>query len=98
MRDNVFDELLADYAGIVAACGEFRSDWFLRFVGLEDPCTYRAGGRLENYLGDPPLSSDAFQVLCTLLRKAAKDLQTKHNSGHPEVLLKLARATLEQVG
>jgi hypothetical protein len=48
MRKNIFDELLADYAGIVAACGEFRSDWFLHFVGLEDEGQYRAGGRLEN--------------------------------------------------
>jgi hypothetical protein len=35
MRNNIADELIADYRGIVAALGYYRSDWFLHFVGLE---------------------------------------------------------------
>ena len=35
MQNNLLDELIADYAGIVAAVGRYRSDWFLRSVGLE---------------------------------------------------------------
>jgi hypothetical protein len=74
MRNNILDEIIADYWGIVAACGKYRSDWFLRFVGLEDFPAYRAGGRLENYRGDPPLSSGAFIVLQRLVKAAAENL------------------------
>jgi len=97
MRNNIFDELLADYAGIVAACGEFRSDWFLHFLGLEDEGTYRAGGRLENYVGDPPLSAGAFGVLCDLLRGAAGVLESREASPGSGTMLELARGTLERL-
>lgn len=53
MRNNIIDELIADYAGIVAACGRYRSDWFLRFLGLENYPDYRKEGRLQNYLNMP---------------------------------------------
>ena len=46
MRNNLHDELIADYAGITAAIGHYRAAWFLRFLGLEDYPTYRPGGRL----------------------------------------------------
>ncbi|MEM8993266.1 MAG: flagellar basal body-associated FliL family protein [Acidobacteriota bacterium] len=75
MRANLLDELLCDYAGIVAAEGRFRGDWFLRFVGLEDYPTYRRGGRLENYLGDPPLTDGAFRALQTLVVRATANLE-----------------------
>lgn len=35
MRNNLLDELIADYRGIVTAIGHYRADWFLRFLGLE---------------------------------------------------------------
>lgn len=35
MRNNLLDELIADYQGIVSAIGKYRADWFLRFMGLE---------------------------------------------------------------
>jgi hypothetical protein len=76
MRNTLLDELLADYAGIVGAAGRYRADWFLRFVGLEAPHAYRAGGRLENYRGTPPLSDDAFRVLQSMVRAAASNLET----------------------
>jgi len=42
MRNNLLDELIADYQGIVAANGgRYRADWFLRFVGLESFPDYR---------------------------------------------------------
>lgn len=56
MQNNLLDELIADYWGIVVATGEYRADWFLRFLGLESFPQYRQGGRLENYRGQPPLS------------------------------------------
>jgi hypothetical protein len=74
MRNDWLDELIADYAGIVAAAGRFRADWALLFAGLEDFPGYRPGGRLENYRGDPPLSDAAFRVLQSIARSAALTL------------------------
>ncbi len=75
MHNNLIDELLADYRGIVAAVGRFRADWFLRFVGLENFPAYREGGRLENYRGEPALSDGAFIVLQALVQSAAVNLE-----------------------
>lgn len=75
MRNNALDELIADYAGMVGALGRFRADWFLRFVGLEDFPSYRAGARLDLYRGDPPLSDGAFRILQGLLVAAAGNLE-----------------------
>jgi hypothetical protein len=73
MRNNLLDELIADYAGIVAATGRFQADWFLRFMGLEDFPRYRPGARLEIYRGD--LSDGAFTVLQGLAHRAAGNLE-----------------------
>lgn len=107
MRNNLLDELLADYAGIVAAAGRFRADWFLRFMGLEDAEGCRASGRLWNYRGDPPLSDAAFAVLQRLVRAAAGRLEEadarlndvdRTPLGRARVLLALAALTLEEIG
>ena len=74
MRNNILDELIADYRGIVAALGHYRADWFLHFIGLESFPTYRKGGRLENYRGEPALSDTAFEILQILVKKAAENL------------------------
>jgi len=84
MRNNVLDELIADYAGLVAATGRFRADWFLRFVGLEDFPRYRPGARLDLYRGTPPLSDGAFRVLQTLLKAAADTLEQSLERFPPE--------------
>ncbi|MCF2972526.1 hypothetical protein L1047_15125 [Synechococcus sp. Nb3U1] len=75
MRNNVLDELIADYRGIVSVLGHFRADWFLHFVGLENYPYYREGGRLQNYRGQPPLSDEAFQVLQAMVKAAAEHLE-----------------------
>lgn len=82
MRNNVLDELIADYAGMVAATGSFRAAWFLRFLGLEDSPRYRSGGRLDLYRGDPPLSDGAFHSLHGLIRSAAENLERFGVRGH----------------
>jgi hypothetical protein len=74
MRNNMIDELIADYRGIVAALGYYQSDWFLHFIGLESFPAYRKGGRLENYRGEPALSDSAFKILQILVKKAAENL------------------------
>lgn len=82
MRNNLLDELIADYTGMVGAAGRFRASWFLRFVGLEDFPRYRPGGRLDLYRGKPPLSDGAFRVLQALVKRAAEALE-RFDAGLP---------------
>lgn len=106
MRRHVFDELLADYAGIVAAWGGFRADWFLRFMGLEAYPVYREGGRLQNYLDGIPPQSAAFQEVQNYLKRAAGNLERfdrqfadAHRSFSQQalVLLAICRHTLPEL-
>lgn len=83
MRNNLHDELIADYAGITAATGRFRAAWFLRFLGLEGFPAYRAGGRLDIYRGDPPLSDGAFQQLHGLIKEVAETVES-FDAGRPD--------------
>ncbi|MFP5289242.1 MAG: DUF7005 family protein, partial [Thermoanaerobaculia bacterium] len=76
MRNHAHDELMADWAGLVGATGRFRAEWFLRFLGLEDYPSYRPGGRLDLYRGDPPLSDEAFRLLHGVIRSAAFSLES----------------------
>ncbi|MGB7443292.1 MAG: hypothetical protein WA919_19670 [Coleofasciculaceae cyanobacterium] len=75
MRNNLLDEIIADYQGIVTATGSYQADSFLRFMGLEFFPDYHQGGRLQNYLGNPPLSSGSFKILQALVTVAADNLQ-----------------------
>jgi hypothetical protein len=105
-RKNMQEELVADYAGIVAACGAFRADWFLRFIGLESYPHYRQGGRLESYRRIPPLSNGAFELLQRLLRLAAANVERFDRQRRarcepapdtPLVLLALASLSMEEL-
>jgi hypothetical protein len=106
MRNNMLDELIADYRGIVAATGQYRADWFLRFLGLESFPHYREGGRLQNYRGQPPLSDGAFKILQALVSAAADNLErfdAEYTSKltdtniQPLMLIGLAYLTLEEL-
>ena len=105
MKNRLLDELIADYAGIVHATGRFRADWALRFLGLESFPGYRAGGRLEHYRGDPPLSDGAFRVLHHLVKRAVDNLATwsaiaddvTRPDGHLRTVLALTRLTVEDL-
>ncbi len=74
MSNNMHDELIADYMGIRKAKGAFDLKWFLKFIGLEKYPMYRKGARFENYLGNPPLSKAAFEMVRTIVKKAAKNI------------------------
>ncbi len=76
MQNNIHDELLADYLGIHAVKPIFDAQLFLLFLGLERHPTYRTGGRFENYLGEPKLSTEAKKVLQTLVIKAAHQVES----------------------
>jgi hypothetical protein len=74
IRNNVFDELIADFVGLACAFGQYRSDFALRFLGLEAYPAFRPGGRLEVYRGKPPLSDEAWAVARTLAVHGARNL------------------------
>lgn len=105
MRNNILDELIADYRGIVAAIGYYRADWFLHFLGLESFPNYREGGRLQNYRGQPPLSDKAFQILQALVKAATENLQHFHTkyateaviNNQAQILVALSYLTLEEL-
>lgn len=106
MRNNMLDELIADYMGIVTAAGRYRSDWFLRFLGLDIYPDCRTEGRINNYQGNPPLSEGAFAVLKGIVKLAAENLEvfdTTHRTeisepgGRTIMLMTLASITLEEL-
>ena len=75
MNKAIHDEFIADYAGIAAAAGAFRADWLLLFLGLEDYPRYRRGGRLENYLSDPPPGDAILAILRRIIKQAAENVE-----------------------
>lgn len=68
--NNLHDELIADYIGIVKAAGEYKKEWMLAFMGLENYPEYRKGARLENYLSGFNLSEQEFAHLTTIIKNA----------------------------
>jgi len=72
--DPWLEEVLADFAGLVTAAGDYREDWALRFLGLDHSGYHQGGGRLENYRGDPPLSDEASRSLGPTLAAAVRRL------------------------
>jgi hypothetical protein len=103
MRKNAIDEVLCDYAGLVSAFGRFEAAALLRFLGLEEFPAYRQGGRLQNYIGDPPLTAASFVVLQRIVERAARNLEAADRARRPgpagatEMLMAIASLTLEEL-
>jgi hypothetical protein len=76
----IIEEMVADWRGMVAVWENYHADHFLRFIGLEAFPIFREGGRLELYRGTPPLSEEAFALLCHLVRDASLHLATLYNT------------------
>jgi hypothetical protein len=74
IRTHVFDELLADFVGLVRAYGRYPGALARRFLGI-DADGRRLGGRLDNYRGSPPVSDPAFDVLAVLAARATATLE-----------------------
>ena len=74
MRNNLLGRLVADYMGIAAATVTIAPTGF-SLRRSEDFPRYRAGGRMENYRGTPPLSDAAFAVLQRAVFHAAHALE-----------------------
>ncbi|SMP25465.1 DUF7005 family protein [Chryseobacterium profundimaris] len=72
--NNLHDELIADYIGIVAATGIYQKDWMLTFMGLEEYPKYRKGARLENYLAGMTLSESEFAQVTKIIKQAIENI------------------------
>lgn len=102
MQNTLFDELLADYAGMIDAFGSFRATTFMRFMGIDGSGRY-IGGRLANYRGTPALSDEAFTGLACAVVSAAKSLErfdahrrlSRPHTPISQILSELARDGLE---
>ena len=69
---------------------------------LESLSDYRDGGRLQNYLGNPPLSAGAFVVFRRPAHDVGHSLEAAFAPGDPvaargDTLLALAGMTLEEI-
>ncbi|MBF0240311.1 MAG: hypothetical protein HQM12_21610 [SAR324 cluster bacterium] len=80
-RNNILDELIADFMGICAYAGKYKAEWFLRFMGVDQFPVYRENGRLSNYRGD--LSDSAFAILQGLIVSASHNLQSFYDQVQP---------------
>ncbi|PJJ08095.1 hypothetical protein CLU83_1332 [Flavobacterium sp. 1] len=72
--NNLHDELIADYIGIVKTIGHYNKSWMLIFMGLEEYPKYRQGARLENYLLDNKLSQGDFKQLIKIIKNAIENI------------------------
>jgi anti-sigma regulatory factor (Ser/Thr protein kinase) len=106
MRNNLLDELIADFVGLVRATGRYDPTQAARFLGVESYPQYREGGRLQNYKGEPPVSHESFQCLQWLASRTIKNLahfaesradRLANLSSLGEVVLALSRASLEEL-
>ena len=72
--NNLHDELIADYIGIVKTIGKYNKSWMFMFMGLENYPKYRQGARLENYVPDDKLSKDDFIKLVEIVKMAIENI------------------------
>lgn len=72
--NNLHDELIADYIGIIKTIGHYNKSWMLIFMGLEEYPKYRQGARLENYLLDNKLSQEDFKQLIKIIKIAIENI------------------------
>jgi hypothetical protein len=72
--NNLHDELIADYIGIIKTIGYYNKEWMLLFMGLEAYPKYREGARLENYVKESSLSSEDFRQLTTIVKNAIENI------------------------
>lgn len=76
--NNLHDELIADYIGIVKTIGKYNKSWMLMFMGLENYPEYRQGARLENYIADNTLPKEDFEQLIKIVKTAIENIAVFH--------------------
>lgn len=76
ISNNLHDELIADYIGIIKTIGYYNKEWMLLFMGLEEFPKYREGARLENYVKESSLSLEDFRQLTKIVKNAIENIFT----------------------
>lgn len=97
VRSHATDEIVADFVGLVRAFGFYPDGIARTLLGIEDLPRFRAGGRLANYRGSPPLDDADFAEVCRLADAATRRLAaigTRHEAllGDTSFLTRLAYA------
>lgn len=72
-RNNIHDELLADFAGIVSACDKYYAKWFLRGMGIDEYPNSQPIRRFPVYTQG--LSEEALDALKRITIKAAQNVE-----------------------
>lgn len=72
--NNLHDELIADYIGIIKTIRYYDKTWMLNFMGLEEYPKYRRGARLENYVQENRLSQQDFKQLIKIIKNAIETI------------------------
>ena len=80
-KNEIHDEIIADFMGLTAAFGDYDPIKFFTFLGLENYPEYREGGRLEIYL---PTYDEGFDLLCATLMRAAQNVATYYRETNPD--------------
>ncbi len=75
MKNNLLDELIADYFGITNAINEYKSEWFLKFMGVDENTNFNSRGRLVNYLSNDIKGEKIKKTLSYLLLRASKNIE-----------------------
>lgn len=73
-KQNLHDELVADFAGIFCATGKFYADWFLKGLGLDKYPKEQPIGRFPVYTTE--LSNEAKEVLKGIIVKVAYNVES----------------------
>lgn len=73
-KNNLHDELIADYVGIIKSFGSYNKNLMMHFMGLENFPNYRKGARLENYIKEIEINSPDFLFLTTIIKNAIDNI------------------------
>lgn len=99
-RNNLHDELVADFAGILSASGEYHANWFLVGMGLDEYPKEQDFGRFPVYTVG--LSDKAKDVLKKIIIKVAnnvekwsKEEKTKSMSRNEKILFLCSKSLLD---
>ncbi len=96
-RNHLHDELLADFFGLYEAFGEYRSEYFLRFMGIVG----ESGGRLRFYTDN--LSEKVCSAVAETARYASEYLERYSkteefmNMSREQRVIKLCRTSLAEM-
>lgn len=72
-QNNLHDELIADFAGILSATGKYHAEWFLIGMGIDKYPDKQEAGRFLVYTLD--LSEQAKEILKKIIIKVAYNVQ-----------------------